>query len=387
VRVAVVVLAIAAAAFVLLYLLGFPASDYRHNDFAGFWVGSRLLLEGVDPYDPAVFLAAHEQIGSLHRAINPPGIGYGYPLTTAVVFAPFALLPVEVAAPLWLVVQTAAAGLALVSLLRTLSPFLRRDLPVLVALAASSQPAWLLAVGGNLGGYLTAIAAGATVLLLRDRPFAAGALAGLLVVKPHPLLIALPLILLALPRRAAVRFAGGAALVGGTVVVASLIVLPGWVSEFFVSMTRIAGAPVPRATLFGLLGPDRASLAALIVALVLTAFALWVARARPPLAVAIAAAIPLSLFLIPYAWSYDHLALFVTVAVAMSLVARSQPRRRFGVLLVLAAVVVILPWLTYASAFQRGNESLSAVVPLATLGVLALAIRYGAAPSGRPLHT
>ena len=49
---------------------------------------------------------------------------------------------------------------ALVVLARQLFPTsLRRDLPVLLALGASSQPAWLMAFGGNLGGYLLAIAA------------------------------------------------------------------------------------------------------------------------------------------------------------------------------------------------------------------------------------
>ncbi|HYK99263.1 MAG TPA: glycosyltransferase 87 family protein, partial [Candidatus Acidoferrales bacterium] len=140
-RATAVVVIVALFAWAALALAGWPASQYRHNDFAGFWVGSRLLLEGVDPYDPAAFLAAHEHIGSLHYAINPPGIGYGYPLTAAIVFAPFALLPLELAAPLWLVVQLVLAGVALVFLARTLSPdTLRRDAIVLFGLAAASQP-------------------------------------------------------------------------------------------------------------------------------------------------------------------------------------------------------------------------------------------------------
>jgi hypothetical protein len=51
-------------------LVGWPASQYRHNDFAGFWVGSRMLLDGADPYDFEPILAMHRAIGSQGLAID-----------------------------------------------------------------------------------------------------------------------------------------------------------------------------------------------------------------------------------------------------------------------------------------------------------------------------
>jgi hypothetical protein len=47
-------------------------------------------------------------------------------------------------------------------------------------------------------------------------------------------------------------------------------------------------------------------------------------------------------------------------------------------------VLVPLPWLLFVLAFRRGDESLTAVVPLAVLGVLALALRVRSTSTGAP---
>ncbi len=376
IRIIAIVILIVAVGTAVLAAIGWPASSYRHNDFAGFWVGSRLLLDGVDPYQFGPFLEMHQRIGSQGLAINPPGTAYGYPLTAAMVFAPFALLPVELAAPLWFVTQATLATGAIIALALVLvRETFRRDLPVLVAVGASSQPAWLLAAGGNLGGYLLAIAAASTALVLRERPFLAGAVLGFLVVKPHPLLIAVPLMLLGLPRATAARVVGGAAVVGGAIVLASVLIQPGWIAEYLVPLGRIGGAPVRRSTVFGLVGPELGPLTWVVVALILGTFVVWELRRVRRTELLVAAAIPVSLFCVPYGWSYDQLLLLVTATVIVAIVARATTRARFVVVATLAIVLVPLTWTLYGIAFQRGEESWTAVVPVAMLGLLAVAER------------
>ena len=378
--------AAAVLATVVLYVLGWPASQYVHVDFAGFWVGSRMLLDGADPYDFGPFLEMHQRIGSRGLAINPPGTAYGYPLTTALVLAPFALLPVSAAAPLWLVTQATLALGALVALSRRLfGAEARRHLPIFLALAVACQPAWLLAVGGNLGGYMLAIAATSAALLLAGRPSAAGAVAGLLVIKPHPLLIALLLILLVLPRRDAVRMAASGAAVAGGIVLVTLVLRPGWIGEFLVPLSRIGGAAVPRSTLFGLVGPALGPATWIVVAAIAAAF-LWWARTQRPLPYALGAAIPISLFSVPYGWSYDHLVLLIPVGVILAVIARGADRFRLAVMGLLAAVFILLPWVLYVIAFRRGDESWSAFVPVAMLATLALVIWHDARAHGRDGH-
>jgi hypothetical protein len=379
VRIAIVFV-VAAAATAVLYVVGWPASLYRDNDFASFWVMGRMLLDGRDMYDFDAYLAAHRAIGSKALTIVVAGTPTFYPLTTALLCAPFALLPLALAAPLWLVTQAVLAVSALVALGRRLFPHtLSRDLLMVLGLGVAFQPAWLLAAGGNMGGFLVAIVASSTALLLSGRSLAAGAVAGLLVIKPHLLIFALVALLLTLPRATAVRFLAAAAVVGAGLTLVTLLLNPRWIAELLAEVGAIATYASRQATVFGLLGPDLAALEWGIVVASLVGFVAWARRARPSLAVLVAAAIPLSLFCSRYGWSYDQLLLVVTVAVIVGLVTGSAPAVRMGVLLALAVALVPLPWALFAMAYQRGDESLTAVVPLAVLAVLALALRVGSA--------
>jgi hypothetical protein len=383
VRVAVV-LVLAAGATAVLYVMGWPVSLYRDNDFASFWVMGRMLLDGKDQYDFSAYLAAHRAIESKALTIVVAGTPTFYPLTTALLCAPFALFPLALAAPMWLVTQAVLAVSALVALGQRLFPrALPRNLLVL-GIGVACQPAWLLAAGGNMGGFLVAIVASSTALLLSGRAVAAGAVAGLLVVKPHLLVFALVALLFTLPRATAVRFFGAAAAVGGALTLVTLILNPRWIGELLAEIGPIATYASRQATVFGLLGPDLAAVEWGIVAASLVAFVVWARRARPTLAVLVAAAIPLSLFCARYGWSYDQLLLLVTAAVVVGLVAESRETVRAGVLFALALVLVPLPWLLFVLAFRRGDESLTAVVPLAVLGVLALALRVRSTSTGAP---
>lgn len=254
---------------------------------------------------------------------------------------------------------------------------------MLLALAAASQPAWLLAAGGNLGGFLLATVATSAALLLSGRSSAAGAVAGLPVVKPHPLLVAIPLLLLTLPRAVAVRVIASALATGGALVVASLLVRPGWASELVAQMPRMTGYATRQATVFGLVGA--AAYAWGVVVALAVAFVVWARRARPPMSLLAAAAVPVSLFAAPYGWSYDQLLLAVTAAAVVGLVARAGRAWRAVMLVLPAAALVMVPWTLYALAFRRGEESWSAVVPLTVLGVMAMAtLRAGrSAAAGR----
>lgn len=361
------------AAVVALTSIGWPADRYRHNDFAGFWAGARVLIEGGDPYDLPTWLAIHERIGSEGRALVPRGTAFGYPLTTAVVFAPLGLLPVALAAPVWLVTQVAAALAAVVALGRhLLRPETSRDLPLVVAFGASSQPAWVLVEGGNLGGLLLAIVAGALALLLRGHAVLGGAVLGLLVVKPHPFLLFVPLLLLALPRRAAVRALAAAAAVGGGILVLSLLLRPDWIAEWLVPVGRIQAAPVGRATAYGLAPPDARWLGLLLVAALLAVMWVWWRSTRPAMPVVAGAALAVSLVAAPYGWSYDQLVLAVAVAVAVALAGPLPPASRVRALALVALVSVALPWILYVRAFTSGHEAWSVLSPIATFATLLL---------------
>ena len=90
-------------AIVALAAIGWPASDYRNNDFFQFWAGPHALFEGASPYDLGWSTAFHVRYGSqaLHQPNLPAGFTTAYPLWTFVLLSPLAALPFELAAPLW----------------------------------------------------------------------------------------------------------------------------------------------------------------------------------------------------------------------------------------------------------------------------------------------
>ena len=59
----------------------------------------------------------------------------------------------------------------------------------------------------------------------------------------------------------------------------------------------------------------------------------------------------------------------------LAVVASTRARARAAVLFLLAIALIPLPWLLYAIAFRRGDESWSAIVPLGMLATLAVAMR------------
>lgn len=345
-----------------LYVVGWPASVYRDFDFFGFWAGGRAVLEGLDPYDPRVAASLPRAFGSAGNALLV-GSGYGYPLPTALLTLPFSALPLPIAAPGWLVLQVAAAAAALIALGRRLFPAThRRDTFVLLALLGASQAAWVLAWSGNIGGFLIAIVAVALVLLLDGHAVAAGALLGLLVVKPHLFLWAVPLLLVYSPAR--LRIAAGGAAVSGALLLASLVVLPGWPAGWLASALRLQGTNVSRANAWGPMPADARWLGWIAIAAALAAFLWWWAERRPDLATFFGVALALSLLGAPYVWSNDHVILGVTAAVALAHAARLGERERAAVLVALAVTLVFLPWLLYLRTWHTGDEPATGLIPL-----------------------
>ncbi|MFQ5567553.1 MAG: glycosyltransferase family 87 protein [Paracoccaceae bacterium] len=186
-------LAFAAVLIVPSYLT--LATPGQIPDFAAFWAAARLTLEGT----PA--LAYDWQA---HRAAEVAGLGYDfngfmpwhYPPQMQLAVAPLGALGLFWAMALW-------TGATLALFLWTCWRILALPGAVLAGLAAA--PTALTLVNGQTG-FLVAALLGLALLDLDRRPARAGALLGLLGVKPH-LVLALPLALIATGRGRAILWA------------------------------------------------------------------------------------------------------------------------------------------------------------------------------------
>jgi hypothetical protein len=155
--------------------------DPYQMDFVSYWAGGRLAIAGnpAGAYDLALHRSVELGAIPLHGALPFP-----YPPCFLLLLAPFGLLSYPPAAFAWVLLGFGSYWTAA-----------RRWAPAMMWLALSFPPLLVNVVTGQAGFLVAALFIGGFVLLPK-RPFVAGLLLGLLVVKPQ-LGLVLPLALLA----------------------------------------------------------------------------------------------------------------------------------------------------------------------------------------------
>src|SRR3989442_201079 len=88
------------------------------NDFSGFWSGPRSVLVGVSPWDPQRYAPTAVAIDTK----TPDALVDDYMPHVVLALLPLGLLPLEVAAWVWMVASMACSAFALRALLRTFLP-------------------------------------------------------------------------------------------------------------------------------------------------------------------------------------------------------------------------------------------------------------------------
>lgn len=378
-RVVLVWLAACVAAVAILAVIGWPARAYRDFDFFPFWAAGRLLLVGANAYDADVLRAAFVEGGSLGHAFGGP---FAYPLPAAILSLPYALMPFDLAAPMWLVSQLALCAAALWSLSRRLfGRHLRRDAPLLFALVGS-MPATVQTVAiGNVGGFLLAITAGALALLLARRPMRAGAVLGLGVFKPHVFLVLAPMLLVRSRYRVFIALGGATTSLG--LVAVSFLVQPGWLGGWLGAIDALGSKEVAHANVWGPFPPEWRWLGWVLLAALGIATIAWSRRVRPSVAEGYGAAVALSLLAAPYLWTHYFTMLAVPIAVVLAAAPDTVPRRSVA-LVSLALSSVVVPWVLYADTYRTGQEPFGAVVPIALFGLIVV-LTGRRASSGPPV--
>jgi len=358
---------------------------YRLHDVWCFYHGGQAVLLHTDPYDPAVWsaLTADQTHVVAGRIVAPPCPGaFAYPYWTAIAFAPLALLPFDLASLIWSILSLAAAALGIVWCWRAVGGGRGGIAFVYGALVLASLPFLRLVTIGQLSGVLLALVGGLALALRRARPAPAGAALGGLLLKPQLWAVLAVVLVVMTPRRG--KLLVGAATVGLTLALPSLLLFPEWplrwVAEALGHRVEMA-RPLP--SIWSLSAQLTGSLAAgaAIVTIVLgLTWALVRGRAINPVTLA-ALAIPFSLATAPYVYTYDHLPLALTWAATCVLAARSRPAARRLVLVALVITASVAPWVVYVLSVSKESDTPNAVAPLLAALVLAVAVRL-APPSG-----
>ena len=345
--------------FVAVLALVTVLRDPYQMDFISYWAAARLGLEGnpAAAYD----FAAHRAVEL--QATMVGGLPFGYPPCFMLLVAPFALFSYPVGAVAWVVATFALHALAV-----------RWWRPDFLWPALAMPPALINAITGQAGFLTAALFLGGAALLPR-RPFAAGLLLGLLVVKPQ-LGLVLPFVLLAGRQWRAIA---GAAVSSIGLLFIGLAAFgwrsyEAWIGQagLFASVASegLAGwhrmASVYAAARFAGLDAGPAWILHGLVALAALAATLWVWHRHADWGARIAALAAATVLASPYMFGYDTL---ILVAPFAWLAARGRH------LVPLAACwAVLLLGLLQALGWSAG-PNLAPVAPIVLLGLVVFELR------------
>jgi len=331
------------------------------NDFSGFWAGPRAVLAGVSPWDPANYPAARIAFDTQRDAAPV----LNYMPWTVIALLPIGLLPLDVAAWIWMVASMICAAVALRALLREFMPG-RAVVHGLLGLALfAGQPGFHTIVLGQWALLLMSAVTAIVLAVRAGHTRRAGFAALALLAKPQLFVwTALGLAIPAVFDLRYRRFVIFAIVVAGALVVASWLAYPDWFSAWSADIPeRRTGRSAVLLSAFGqLLGTPGRVLAIVTIGAGLVIASRFVPGSDAWLAVWLA----LSSAGAIYSWSYDHVLLFVPLVIAGGVLAaagRERAARRLAIGGALTFLFVSLAF--YALGVWRHDETFSIAVPVA----------------------
>ena len=359
--------------------------SYRHSDFWCLRTAGQLVSEGRDPYDARIWAStAGAPItlpdGGIARS-TCTGAVFAYPLWTALVMVPFAMVPPGLSATVWI---AASVGAVAWTAAWCWSYFggPPRAAPLCAVLVAFSQPLWLVLGSGQTTAIVLGLLGMTGWACSRGRERLAGAAFASLVLKPQLVVLAWPLLLAEAVRGHRRRFLVAAAVSALAGIAVTLVVQPAWSGEW---LQTVFGARLRIATLLptawgfanDLLGSPLWG-AALVVALVL-GLAVILRDVAVDRVALLALGVSVSLFVSPHVWSYDHLVLLLSWIATLAIGASAGPRGNWPLIVGTVLIASLLPWVAYAVSFARLTETHSAIIPALSAVLLAFALRIRAA--------
>jgi hypothetical protein len=342
-------------------------------DFVVVWAASSLALDGAasQAYVPARILEAQRELPAGATGLD----FWRYPPIAFLFVLPLALLPFVASLAVWVL---ATGGLAFSAVRRIAS----NRWPVMLAALAFPGTFWNAYSGQN--GLLTAGLLAWGMVLLRDRPVAAGVMLGLIAYKPQ----FLPLVLVALIAGRELKAAAAALACAGALAVSSLAIFGPEAWEGFFEVARVSSESVyagevpiakMQSVLAGLLVigvPEGGAQAAqAVVTLGAAGFVAWLWRGGAPFEYKAAGLALAALIASPYSYLYD-LTLLGLAALWLGLRLEKEGWQRWD------AEVLLLAWLSPLS-FAVLGLSIGALVSLMMVGLLILRVRRRNVRAGR----
>lgn len=349
--------------------------EYQNSDFFQFWLGSRSIWDGSDPYNSADWIKDHREFGT-DRIAAP---AYLYPLPLAIFLSPIGALPLKEAFIIWTFLS---ASLLLISILLLLSAqnFQRSKHLILPIILANIifRPTTTTFLGGQFSIWLLFFATLAAILWHRDRWFLGGFLISFLTLKPSvgfPLLFILSPWLLA--RKKFPAFAG-MALAGLFFLAVGLIKDPFWIPKYIdILTTKLGNEFGTSPTIWGFSAmacsfeKDCTAWVGTVFLIIFLLLNFWLFskwRFSSPI-LALGHLISISLLSTLYLWPYDHILLIIPIVFTMvTLLQKGLSYLKVSfIFLLISLVAIIIRVFTVLTLLEK--ETLFGILPLLVWGM------------------
>ena len=367
-------LIVLAGLFWVAYALTETQNGMRDSDFFSFWAAGKLLGEGGNPYDEVEWINIHEVEGTDWISDQT----FLYPLPLALFFIPLGTLSLQHASILWLTLSQVMIMFSIYLCCRVMDWDRWKHYLVPLIIAALLFRGVLVTIrNGQLGAFLLFLISLGLYYWSQDKGFLSGLFFGFLFLKPSITGIFLVVVIVWFLSNRSWKALTGLGVTIGSLITITIIIQSGWILDWLmIGKGKALSTAGTTPTFWGLTAMVLPQLdvwlwVTLSLSFVLIAFGIFfLFKAKPEgeLLYLTGVLLPLSLFITPYLWAYDHILLLVPIVLLVAKMDGLQMPFILNSSLFLFLDVVALILLFLASII--GSDRLSGILPLFIIGIM-----------------
>lgn len=334
----------------------------------------------ADPYNPIEWDAIHDRYAESYLS-NPIFI---YPLPAAFLFAPFALFSIQWGAASWLLVNELLLILLIGYMIRRNK--MRNSLSAVLAIAlivGVYLPTILVIGSGQYSAMMLILIMAVYLFLQAEIDWAAGICFSLLFIRPNPILLVFPVLLVWAIFNRRYRFILSSLLSGLVLLACSFWVHPNWINTWLYytigKSGKINSYGLASQTLRGLMfefgsrlsnTTQLAWILSISVLTIMIATLVVVRKKDFQLDTLLALSVTTSLCISPYAWSYDQMILLFPMVYILMRSENGTRMKRFMAWIGVILIFQLLPYIIRYVEMVQLKFTLSVIMPFVVLVLL-----------------